>query len=75
VVFGKPSVCLSLCTYVWTDIPLLAPKHLDAFYSYSLFKSLYIIDRCPVTINILSPKIGTIEMGSQKPNGHSLDYG
>jgi hypothetical protein len=42
-------------TYICMCV-LLAPGRLDGFYSYSAFKSLSIIGRCPVNMNILPKK-------------------
>jgi hypothetical protein len=42
---------------------LLAPEWLDEFYSYLVFKSLSIIDHCPVNVDILAPKIEALQMG------------
>jgi hypothetical protein len=35
----------------------LAPERLYGFYSYSAFKSLSILDRCLVNVNILASRI------------------
>jgi hypothetical protein len=37
----------------------LAPESFDGFYSYSVLRSLSIIDRCPMNMNILSSFIKT----------------
>jgi hypothetical protein len=59
VVFGMPSVCV--CMYVYTYIP---PEELDGFYSYSVFKIVFVIGLCPVNMNILVPKLGSLRIGS-----------
>jgi hypothetical protein len=35
----------------------ICPEQMDGFYSYSVFESLSIIDRCPININIAITKI------------------
>jgi hypothetical protein len=53
--------------------PSLAPEPLDVFCSYLVLKSLCVIGRFLVNINILSPKIEpTPQRGSRKQNGNFL---
>jgi hypothetical protein len=58
VVSGMPSVCLSVWMYASA-----APEGLGGFRSYSVFKSLCVMGRCPANINILSQKLWTLRMG------------
>jgi hypothetical protein len=44
-------VCMYICMCA-----SLAPGRLDGFYSYSVFKSLFIIGQCPVNMNNPAPK-------------------
>jgi hypothetical protein len=39
------------------------PERLDKFYSYLVFKSLFVIERCPVSMNIPGTKLGALQMG------------
>lgn len=57
MVFGMLFVFMYVCMCA-----LLAPEWLDEFYSYSVFKSLSIIDQCPVNMDILTPKIEALQM-------------
>jgi hypothetical protein len=41
----------------------LAPERLDKSYLYSVFKSFSVIGQCPVNMNILVPKIESLQMG------------
>jgi hypothetical protein len=56
VVFGMPSPCKHVCMYVCMRTSL-APQRLDEFYSYLVFKSLYLIGRFSLNTNILTPKV------------------
>jgi hypothetical protein len=51
------------------------PERLDGFYSYSPFRSLTIIGRNPVNINILAPKTATIHVSPKNQNGDSPTNG
>jgi hypothetical protein len=51
VVFGMLSASVYLDVWMHGS---LARKRLDEFYSYSIFKSLYIIGRSPVNVIILA---------------------
>jgi hypothetical protein len=50
--------CLSVCLYVYAYTAgmyaLLSPKRFDGFYLYSVYKSLSIVARCPLNMNILA---------------------
>jgi hypothetical protein len=74
VIFGMPPVCLCISMYV-RMCTVLAPGRLEGFYSYLLFKSLYVIGWCPGNLNILVTKIETPQMGPKKPNGNFLANG
>jgi hypothetical protein len=66
--FCMPSLCVcNVSPYVWVCASL-ASERLEGFYSYSLFKSLSIVGRYPMNINILAPKIGVIQVGPETQN-------
>jgi hypothetical protein len=44
----------------------LAQEWLDGCYSYPLIKSLSLMDRCPVNMNILVPKVAVLHMNPWK---------
>jgi hypothetical protein len=44
----------------------------SGFYSHSVLQSLSITDRCPVNMDILSPKMLALQMSPKKQNGDSL---
>jgi hypothetical protein len=46
---------------VWIR-PWLALEWLVGLYSYLIFRSSFIIDHCPVNMNILTPKTGALLM-------------
>jgi hypothetical protein len=48
----------------------LACKRLDGFLSYSAFKNLFILGLCPLSMNILVPKIGALKGVRVKQNIH-----
>jgi hypothetical protein len=62
------SVCMYICMYVCLS---LSPVRLDGFYSYSVLKNLSIIDRYPVAMNIVAPKIWALQIG---PEVHNVDF-
>jgi hypothetical protein len=51
----------------------LASERLEGFYSYSAFKSLSIIGRFPVNMNIPAPKTGALLLGPQSQNADFLE--
>jgi hypothetical protein len=51
--------------------PLLGPERFDGLCSYLAFVSLSFIDRCPVNINILVPRIGAL---SNRRTRGPVDY-
>jgi hypothetical protein len=61
--FGMLPVSLSVCFCA-----SLVPARLDEFYSLSAHKNLCIIGRCPVTTNILVPKIEALHRRIQTHN-------
>jgi hypothetical protein len=63
------SVCICVCLRI---CPWLAPERFNIFCSYWVFKSLSIIGRGPMSMDILSPKIRALEMGSKNQNGNFL---
>jgi hypothetical protein len=63
--------CMCLCMYIFMYVPWLEPERLDGFYSYSVFKSLSVTDRCPANMDILAPKIGALQMGPQNKTANS----
>jgi hypothetical protein len=50
----------------------MTSEQLGKYYSYSVFKSLSIIGRCPVNTNIPIKKIITLQMGPRIQNGNSV---
>jgi hypothetical protein len=46
----------------WMDVHLASAWTLHKFYSYSLFKSFSIVGRYPVSMNILAPETGALEI-------------
>lgn len=56
VVLGVPYVCMCI---------FLTPEQFNRFYLYLVFKSLFVINQCPVNMNILVPKVGTLCVGSK----------
>jgi hypothetical protein len=56
--------------YTWM-CPSLAPEPFDEFYSNSVFKSLSIIDRCPLNMNIVASRTWD---RSDKPPKQSEDF-
>jgi hypothetical protein len=52
---------------------LLAPKRLDRFDSNSVFKSVFVMGLCPISINISAPKMRILQMGLQNTNDDFLD--
>jgi hypothetical protein len=54
----------------------IAPEQLDGFYSHSVFKSLSYIHVCwclVMDMNILAPKIWTLQIGTEKQNCDHLE--
>jgi hypothetical protein len=51
---------------------LLVSEWFDRFYSYSVYKILSVLGRCPVIMNIPSPKIGALQMDPKNQNGYFL---
>jgi hypothetical protein len=52
--------------YVCVRLHACAPESLDAFYLYSIFIIVSVIDRYPVNMKNPAPKICTLKMGPQK---------
>jgi hypothetical protein len=48
----------------------LAFKWFDGFFSYSVFKSAFVLGLCPLNMNILVPKIGALQGVAVKQNGN-----
>jgi hypothetical protein len=53
----------------------LIPERLDGVYSYSAFKSFFVIACYPVNLNIPSQKLWDLQMGSNTQNGIFLEKG
>jgi hypothetical protein len=53
--------------------PLLAPELLDMFYTYSEFKSLSDINRCPVNMTTLAQNTRALQMSPKVQNDDSLE--
>jgi hypothetical protein len=49
-------MCVCMC-------PLLGPELFDGLRSNLAFMSLSLIDRCPVNMSILIPRIGALRIG------------
>jgi hypothetical protein len=72
------SVCLSVCVYVYMYIRInvmyiCAPESNEGFCSYSSWKSLYVLHRCPIDLKIPAAKIYTIQMGFKTQNDDFLE--
>jgi hypothetical protein len=52
-------VCLSVCSSAHARASLVSERW-DGFYSYSVFKSLFILGWCQVNLDIRTPKGGHI---------------
>jgi hypothetical protein len=53
--------------------PSLAYERLDGFYSYAVFRRLFILGRCPVNLNIPALKIENLQIGPKIQNGDFLE--
>jgi hypothetical protein len=51
---------ISVHIHIWMSASL-APKLIDGFCSFSVLKSLFILERCPVNMNIPAPKIRALK--------------
>jgi hypothetical protein len=54
-----------VCMYVYMYLATLAPQWFNRFYSYSVFKSLFIVGQGLVSMNIPAPKIGPFRWTSK----------
>jgi hypothetical protein len=53
----------------WNGGPMdasLAPYCFDGFYSYSVFKTLSVIGRSPMNMNVSAPKIRSLQVSPMK---------
>jgi hypothetical protein len=66
VVSDMPSVFLSVCVWMCAS---LAPEMLVRFHSYLVFKTLCIIVRCPVNMNIPGSNTWARQLGPKTQNG------
>jgi hypothetical protein len=71
---GRNGFRNAISLHVWV-CSSLAVEWLDGFYSYSIFKSVSVIGRCQMNMNIQAPKVGVFQMVPETQNGDIIEDG
>jgi hypothetical protein len=72
-VYVRMYVFMCVYEYVYMYVPLASTRTVRRILF--LFGISFTIDRCLMSMNILAPKTGTLQMGPQKQNGDFLEKG